>query len=109
LVLDLAKADVDGVKPLHQIVAMANARIRRMKLLLSASLVLGALVSGCAVHYDISTFNGQIIRASSKPKLDEQGYYLFKDGSGQVVKINKVKVRKIEAVSPGDRPSEFNF
>ncbi len=68
------------------------------------------VLTGCAMHYDITTLpSGNIIRASTKPKLNDQGYYIFKDGLGQEVQINKVKVRKIEAVNPGDPPSKsFN-
>ena len=75
------------------------------------SCLAGALfLSGCAMHYDITTLpSGDIIRAASKPKLNEHGYYVFKDGLGQEVQINRSKVRKIEAVNPGDPPSKsFN-
>ncbi len=72
-------------------------------------LAVAVLVSGCTLHYDITTFNGDIIRAASKPKLNERGYFVYKDGLGRAAEINKVRVRKIEVVNPGDPPSRsFN-
>lgn len=81
-----------------------------MKKLFYYSFVGALFLSGCAMSYDITTLpSGDIIRASSKPKLNERGYYVFKDGLGQEVQINRVKVRKIEAVNSGDPPSKSFF
>lgn len=67
------------------------------------------LTSGCAMHYDITLYNGRMIRANSKPKLNERGEWVFKDGLGRENAVNALRVRKIEAVTPGDPPSrEFN-
>jgi hypothetical protein len=78
----------------------------RPKKLLFACLTACLLLTGCTLHYDISTFNGNIIRAATKPALDESGRdYVFKDSLGQEVRINRLKVRKIEPVNPGDPPA----
>jgi hypothetical protein len=81
-----------------------------MKTLLRFCLVGALLFSGCAMHYDITTLpSGDVIRATNKPKLNERGYWVFKDGLGQEVQINRLKVRKIEAVNPGaPQSSPFN-
>jgi hypothetical protein len=81
-----------------------------MKKLFRSCLVGALFLSGCAMHYDITTLpSGDIIRAASKPKLNERGNYVFKDGLGREVQISSTKVRKIEAVNPGDPPSKsFN-
>jgi len=74
---------------------------------LACLLLLLLAASGCAMHYDITVLPiGSVIRAASKPKLSEDGYYVFKDALGQEVRINRVRVRKIEAVNPGDPPSK---
>jgi hypothetical protein len=79
----------------------------RLRIFLPALLVASVLFSGCALHYDVSTYNGNTVRATTKPKLDEIGRdYVFKDGLGQEVRINRLRVRKIEAVNRGDPPSK---
>jgi hypothetical protein len=77
---------------------------------LSATLLLSSLLAtGCAMHYDVTLYNGSTLRVPSKPKLNDRGYYVFKDSNGRLVEINSMRVRKIEAVTPGDPPSkDFN-
>ena len=64
-----------------------------------------ALLCGCA-NYDITLRNGDILRARSKPKLNERGYYVFKDLSGKEWEVNKMRVRQIETVRAGSKPSK---
>jgi hypothetical protein len=79
------------------------------KLSILALLLCGVLASGCSMHYDVTLFNGTTFRAMNKPRLNQRGYYEFKDGLGRTVEINSMRVRKIEAVTPGDAPSkDFN-
>lgn len=66
------------------------------------------ILTGCAMHYDVTLFNGTTYRSASKPKLNDRGYYIFKDTRGKDVEVNSIKVRKIEAVNPGD-PSAPDF
>lgn len=64
------------------------------------------LLCGCATHYDVTMGNGTTIRGRTKPKLNAQGYYLFEDLAGNEVAVNKMRVRKIEAVRRGAPPSK---
>jgi hypothetical protein len=63
------------------------------------------LLGGCALHYDVTLGNGNIVRAKTKPRLNAQGFYVFKDLSGREVTVNPMRVRQIQAVRPGSRPS----
>lgn len=79
---------------------------RVFELCLLVSIILIALcTSGCALNYDLTLYNGNVIRAATKPVLNEHGYYVFKDASNRVVEINKLRIRKIEAVNRGSPPS----
>jgi hypothetical protein len=82
----------------------------RSKALFISGLLACLFFAACTLHYDISTTKGDIIRAATKPQLDAQGRdYVFKDAQGQEVRINRLRVRKIEPVHPGDPPSRsFN-
>ncbi len=66
------------------------------------------LFCGCATHYDVTMGNGTTIRAKTKPRLNDQGYFVFKDLAGQEVAVNKMRVREIEAVRRG-APSSHHF
>jgi hypothetical protein len=66
---------------------------------------LGVILTACRTHWDITTTNGTVIRSYDKPKLNDHGYYVFKDISGQPQEINKMRVRQIEPVRPGSPPS----
>ena len=80
-----------------------------MKMILLLGLLAILITAGCAMHYDVTLFNGNTFRVKSKPKLNQRGWYEFKDGLDQTVEINPMRVRKIEAVNPGDPPSkDFN-
>jgi hypothetical protein len=72
---------------------------------LVGTVCLCATLTGCLTHYDVTLGNGNVVRAKNKPKLNEQGYYVFKDLSGQEVTVNKMRVRQIEPVRRGSRPS----
>jgi hypothetical protein len=63
------------------------------------------LLTGCANHYDVTLRNGDVVRAVSKPKLNEQGYYVFKSAAGREEAINSMRIRQIEPVRKGSRPS----
>ena len=64
-----------------------------MKKLLLLALAAGAL-AGCAVRYDVVT-SRDTYTAKGKPKLDANGYYVFKDTDGQTNRIHKGLVRSI--------------
>lgn len=68
--------------------------------LLCASLTLWC---GCATHYDLTMGNGDVVRARTKPKLQE-GYYVFKDLAGRETIVNAMRVRQIEPVRRGSKP-----
>ena len=81
-----------------------------MRHLFSAILLIALGTSGCALHYDLTLSNGEIIRATTKPKLNDRGYYVFKIASGQALQVNQLRVRMIEAVNKGSPPSKaFEF
>jgi hypothetical protein len=66
------------------------------------------VLCGCARGYDMHLTNGRSIRASSKPKLDSQGWYIFKDGEGKVERVNSLRVRSIEPASRSEKkPFEY--
>lgn len=64
---------------------------------------------GCRTHYDITMTNGSVIRATSKPTLNERGYFVFKDVSGQPQEVNKMRVRQIQPARPGSPPATDSF
>jgi Bacterial protein of unknown function (DUF903) len=63
------------------------------------------LLAGCALHYDVTLGNGAVVRAKTKPKLDPRGFYVFKDLSGREIRVNRMRVREIQAVRAGSKPS----
>jgi hypothetical protein len=63
------------------------------------------LLSSCASYYDITLSNGDVIRSKGKPKLDEQGFYRFKDLAGREATVNPMRVRQIEPTRRGSPPS----
>jgi hypothetical protein len=67
--------------------------------------VCALLLAGCASHYDLTLTNGDVIRARTKPTLNEQGHYVFKDLTGQEASVNRMRVRQIEPVRRGSRPA----
>jgi hypothetical protein len=82
-----------------QALLRAGFRIKRdrvaRKCVLIGALALGLV--GCAGHYAITLSNSDTIIATTRPKLDGHGYYVFKDASGKTVRISEFKVRQIEA------------
>jgi len=65
------------------------------------ALVFGILAIACLTRcrstYFIRLTNSDTITASTRPKLDGHGYYVFKDADGKDVRINELRVREIEA------------
>ena len=72
---------------------------------LLVGLTTSLLFSGCMTQYDVTMGNGNLVRARTKPVLDAQGCYVFQDLAGQEVSVNALRVRKIEAVRRGSKPS----
>ena len=75
----------------------------------AAKSVFGALLAcltlcGCT-HYDVTLQNGDVVRAKTKPKLNTQGVYVFKDTTGRDVGIKSSSIRQIEPVRAGSPPS----
>jgi hypothetical protein len=67
---------------------------------------LSLLLSGCASYYDMTLSNGDVIRSKGKPKIDEQGFYRFKDLAGRETTVAPMRVRQIEPARRGSRPSQ---
>ena len=64
------------------------------------------LLTGCLWHhYDVTFGNGDVVRAKTRPRLNDQGAYVFKDIQGHEVQIPKSRIRQIEAVRPYSRTS----
>ena len=56
--------------------------------------------AGCAVRYNISLTNGDVITARGKPKYDEaKGGFLYKDGQGQPAFVSGGRVREVAPAS----------
>jgi uncharacterized protein YcfL len=71
-------------------------------------LVSALLLSGCASNYNVVLTNGQVITASSKPKLNTtKNCYVFTDNSGQPRKVPSGLVREIAPTSMGSEESKF--
>ena len=68
-----------------------------MKRLLFLGAVGICCLTGCRSTYFIRLTNSDTITASTRPKLDGHGYYVFKDADGKDVRINELRVREIEA------------
>lgn len=73
-----------------------------MKRILSLVFLISTLAMGCALNYDMTLNNGDVIRAANKPRLNDRGDYIFKDAAGREHRINRLRVLQIEAVSPGE-------
>ena len=69
--------------------------VARKCVLIGALAALGLV--GCARHYAITLNNSDTIIATTRPKADGHGYYVFKDASGKTVRVNELRVRQIEA------------
>lgn len=72
-----------------------------MKSILQATLVLlfaGLLIgtSGCANRYRVTLTNGTKLDLASKPKLNGNGEYVYKDIDGTIRTIPAMRVRAIE-------------
>ncbi len=64
------------------------------RLILAACCVLS--LSGCSSEYIITTTDGQLITADSKPKFNEKsGMYSFEDEEGRDQQIEKSTVKQI--------------
>jgi hypothetical protein len=74
----------------------------------SSYLLLGAalLLTGCASRYDITLTNSAVMTASSKPRLNEHGFYVFKDARGETAQVHQMRVRAIEARSPWEKQQD---
>lgn len=59
----------------------------------SALLLLG---TGCARRYAMTLGNSDVIYTQGKPRLNERGWYVFKDAQGREHQINSMRVRSIE-------------
>jgi hypothetical protein len=79
-----------------------SASLRNVHLFVAAVLI--GLLSGCASHYDLTLSNGHRVRASTKPVLTPEGYYVFKDLAGKDTMVNSMRVREIETVRRGSKP-----
>jgi hypothetical protein len=73
---------------------------------LSLAAGMALLVTGCASHYDLTLQNGDVIRSRTKPQLSDQGEYVFTDLAGSEVTVNRMRVRQIEPVRRGSRPTK---
>ena len=72
-----------------------------MKSILQATMVLlfaGLLIgtTGCANRYRVTLNNGTKLDLASKPKLNDNGEYVYKDIDGTIRTINAMRVRSIE-------------
>jgi hypothetical protein len=63
----------------------------------SAGLGLAFVLSGCTRRYVITLNNTDTLIATTKPKSDGRGWYVFKDASGQPARVNELRVIRIEA------------
>jgi hypothetical protein len=84
-----------------------NLRIKLNQWLVCGVAALALLLSSCMTHYDITLQNGDIIRARTKPKLNDQGSYVFKDLAGRQVEIKSMRIRQIEPVRAGSEKHSF--
>jgi hypothetical protein len=70
-----------------------------MKRLLFGLALCVLLPTGCAQRYDLTLRNGNVIRATTKPVLDESGFYVFKDLNGEETRIGMGRVRQLAPAS----------
>jgi hypothetical protein len=87
----------------NQIVAnvKTNLTIGRMRIIFLGLAL--CFLCGC-LNYDVTLQNGDVIRAKTKPKLQD-GSYVFKDLAGRDVAVKSMRVRQIEPVRAGSPPS----
>lgn len=74
---------------------LAVCRPLSLAALLAAVLAFG---QGCANRYIITTNTGAKVITASKPRLVESNY-VYRDASGQKVRISSMRVRQIEPYS----------
>lgn len=70
------------------------------------------LLAGCATRYDVKMSGGGVITAKGKPKLNSEGYYVFKDLNGRVQHVPHIRVMGIEAQTWGRQEAsgpQFNY
>jgi hypothetical protein len=71
-------------------------------------LALAALLCGCRTRYDITLNNGDVIAASTKPRL-VGSFYVFKDANGRQGQVSSFRVQQIERKAAGaKRYDPFN-
>jgi len=76
-----------------------------IKKLLSA-LAFFLLLTGCAHTYVITMADGQRFLARSKPKLDDHGFYHYKDASGK--EARPVFSSEVREIAPPDMVTDEN-
>ncbi len=64
------------------------------------------LLTGCAQHYVITMMNGNRYMAYSKPKLDDHGFYHYKDASGK--EAPAIFASRIREIAPPNMVSDPN-
>jgi hypothetical protein len=67
-----------------------------LKRLFLVGVLAACTLTGCRT-YLVRLDNNDTITATTKPRLDRRGFYVFKDAAGREVRINETKVRQIEA------------
>lgn len=75
-------------------------------------ILIASLLAGCATRYDVKMTGGGVITSKGKPKLNNEGYYVFKDLNGQVQHVPHIRVAGIEAQVWGRTEAsgpQFNF
>jgi uncharacterized protein DUF903 len=56
-----------------------------------------SLTTGCSTSYVVRLTNSDEVITRTKPRLDNRGFYVFKDADGREVRVSEWKVREIEA------------
>jgi hypothetical protein len=69
--------------------------LKRPQLLLLAAAAM--LLGGCAQRYAITLNNGATLMSRGRPKLDDRGFYVFKDATGREQRVSELRVIQIEA------------
>jgi len=62
-----------------------------------AALFLAAWCAGCSQHYLITLNNSDTITAFGRPRLTNDGVYVYKDAKGVLRQVKATRVRQIEA------------
>ncbi len=57
------------------------------------------LVAGCASKYDIVLTSNLRLQSVGKPRLDGDGFYVFKDTDGRLQRVNSMRVREVAPTS----------